>query len=690
MKFRSKSLWIAVSIFALLALVAVSGFAQVSGRGGAKAQVLGAEDPSKQITVTMWLNQHNKAEFDALVRQMYDRSSPSYHHWLTIKDYQARFAPSAADMAVVQKYLAEHNLKVVYTDKLNHAVSARGTVADVERATGVQLNRVLINGEEHRLPNAEAKISGATSKLVYAVQGLNDFKYQSHAKFPVDPDTGNPMPKIPLSKAVPLSKLGPAVQYFNANCFGAPQGRDFVGPDGVQAHYTGTRYGINIFDGPPSLPPCGYDAPQFDKAFGLTSLYAKGLDGTGQTVAIVDAYGSDTITGDANIFAAINGLPALTSSNFAIYYPTGPTSCGNATGPGCGWDTETSLDVEWSHSVAPGANIALVLGLDASFTSLDLSDLFAVETELAAVVSNSWGAPEIELILLDPGELIVQNNIAETGAALGISLNFSSGDSGDFLAAVGETTVSMPAAAPYATGVGGTSLFLNPDHTIKVQTGWGTNLTRIASYAPSGDTGQPPIIPPDFIGFYFGAGGGVSGFWPLPPYQSTYGLTGSWRLVPDIAMPADPYTGAEFIDTESAETFISVVGGTSWACPTFSGIWAIATQAVGAPLGQAAPLLYSLPAGLITDIVAVEGPDNVSGYTYVPGTPKVNYTSAELLAPVQVTDFVGMLYNGTSTRWYAISFGTDSSLATGPGWDDVTGLGTPNVAAFVAEVAKAK
>jgi len=246
------------------------------------------------------------------------------------------------------------------------------------------------------------------------------------------------------------------------------------------------------------------------------------------------------------------------------------------------------------------------------------------------------------------------------------------------------TTVSMPAAAPYATGVGGTSMFLNQNWSMMLQTGWGTNLTHIANA-----TTNTPIIPPGLIGFYFGAGGGTSGFWPKPSYQSS--LSGSWRLVPDIAYLADPYTGVEVIDTENNQQFITVVGGTSLASPMFAGMWAISTQAAGTWLGQAAPILYGLPASAITDVLAVNGPDNVSGSTHTPPAAPVDYSSAELLAPVQnSTDFVGALYNGTSTRWYAISFGTDSSLTTGPGWDNVTGLGTPNGASFVSAVAAAK
>ena len=86
----------------------------------------------------------------------------------------------------------------------------------------------------------------------------------------------------------------------------------------------------------------------------------------------------------------------------------------------------------------------------------------------------------------------------------------------------------------------------------------------------------------------------------------------------------------------------------------FSGMWAISNQAAGAWLGQAAPLLYALPADAITDVIAQNGPNNVSGTTYSPPASPVYYSPEELVAPLENTvDFVSLLYNGTSTRWYA-------------------------------------
>jgi len=659
-----------------VALIALPAFAQSAkaGRSLSQPQMLGPENLSTQITVNVWLKQRNKAAFDALVHQMYDKNSPNYHHWLTLNEYKQRFAPTEADAAAVRQHLANNNLSIVSTDKFNHVVSARGTVAAVQRAFSVQLNRVSFNGAIHRMPSAEPVIAGAAGNLVAAVQGLADLRYENFARRRIDPDTGKPEPMVALKKA-PTSSI---VKFFNANCYTNPQTRSFKTPGGgPRAVYTGARYGNNINTDPPSLPPCGYNAPQIQKAYGLKDLYKQKLDGSGQNIVIVDAFGSDTITDDANIFSSINGLPPLTPDNFQIFYPTGPTSCN-----GCGWDLETSLDVEWSHSVAPGANIALVLAADNSFTNLDLSVLFALETGLGPVISNSYGIGEIILQTYFPSELTVQDTLSQLAASLGVSNNFSTGDVGDFTPTIGVPTVSMPAASPYSVAVGGTSLFLNTDHTIKFQTGWGNNITRIADVSPN-----PPVIPPLLLGFDGGAGGGASAVFAKPAYQS--GLPGSTRMLPDIGYVADSFTGVEVVLTDpSVGPTIGVVGGTSLSCPMFSALWAIANQAAGTWLGQASPLLYNLPSDAITDILAVSSPNNVTGTVTIPHMPPYTESADSLVQPLEnTTDYISTVYNSPfSTRWFVLSFGTDTSLTTGPGWDNVTGLGTPNGATFVNDI----
>jgi hypothetical protein len=124
----------------------------------------------------------------------------------------------------------------------------------------------------------------------------------------------------------------------------------------------------------------------------------------------------------------------------------------------------------------------------------------------------------------------------------------------------------------------------------------------------------------------------------------------------------------------------------------FSGLWAIANQAAGAeaPLGNAAPYMYQLAGNAIFDIKAVSSPHNVSGHIYDPPSPPAYESPAALSAPLDgTTRFVNALYhNAFSSRWYVLSFGTDTSLTVGNGWDNVTGVGAPNGLPFVQAVAK--
>ncbi|MGA2418590.1 MAG: S53 family peptidase [Candidatus Acidiferrum sp.] len=678
---------------AMLAMLISPAFAATPKPG----TVVGPEEATKSINVTVWLNLHNKAALDTMVEEMYDPSSPSYHHFLTMKEYTEQFAPSAKDMAQMHEFLAAHNMVVTSTDKANHFVVARTTVGDAQKAFNVQINRVMVNGVMHRMADSEATVSGAVAPLVATVQGLSDMNYRANVTISSDPETGTAYP------LVPVTAVGSDGLFFTGNCLRAPELVTFTTAGTFPtATYFGNRFGSSITSTAPNLPPCGYDAAEIQAAYGLDKVYSHGLNGTGQTIVIVDAFGSNTLLSDVNLFSDLNGLPELTSSNFATFTPNGSATCTATNGCIAGnWQYETTLDVEWAHAVAPGANIVLVLGADNSFTNLDIANLFAVENGFGNVLSNSFGISEIALVEFLPSELVVENGISEIAAALGINQDISTGDSGDNLAVdnadygINSVSVNANPDSPFATAIGGTSTFLDAKSHIKLQTAWGQNFARIADPTPN-----PPVIPPLFFGFQGGSGGGTSVVYTKPKYQKQ--LKGKFRQLPDISMNADPETGVEVVITPDSipgdPVGVTVVGGTSLSCPTFSGFWAIANQAYaaqgGVSLGQAAPILYQLSSNAITDVNLNPASTllNVTGLILNP--PKApTFESAQYLAQplenVSPFGFISALFqSSTSTRWDVFVFGADSSLTTGPGWDNATGLGTPNGMPFINEVVR--
>ena len=180
----------------------------------------------------------------------------------------------------------------------------------------------------------------------------------------------------------------------------------------------------------------------------------------------------------------------------------------------------------------------------------------------------------------------------------------------------------------------------------------------------------------------------MSQFFAKPSYQS--GLPGTGRQQPDVSLTADPYTGVTIISSyNSPGTFsVGVIGGTSASTPMFSGVWAIVNQKsvqhTGHSAGLAAPYMYSLPAGAVLDVVQASPytPTNLAGNIFT-GGPPMYQSPAAITGPDVPTQFTSAFYQGTSTRWYGLGFGLDSTLVTGPGWDNVTGVGTPNGASFI-------
>jgi subtilase family serine protease len=659
-----RPMWLQALVVILIA-TAVSPASAASGRLIANntpnfvktAKNLGPADSAEIIDVSMWLNVANREALDALARALYDPASAQYRDWLKPADIVARFAPSAEDVRRVAQFLLSHNLTVVAIGPDNFFVHARGTVAQVEKAFQVHINTYDVNGTTYRANASDPYVEGPAAALTSVVYGLDNLAYQHPLATRASLNQSSAMK---VNAASPGASLA-----FTSDCFTGRKTENYTTGGSIPtATYKGNAYTDDIAG-------CGYTPQELRTAYNLTGLYGQGFDGTGQTIAIIDWCGSPTIMSDANAFSALFGLPALTSSNFQILNSGATPTCGVP-------DAEINIDVEWAHAIAPGANIDLVVPPSAIFMDVDDAELYVIANHLGNVISGSYGSEEF---YTPPAVLNEENLINEIAAAMGISANFSTGDSGDFTfddPTVNPASVSAPADSPYATAVGGVSVALKSNNTIAWQAGWGTNWNLLI------DSGT--IFDPPTNGFFYGgSGGGPSAVFAKPSFQSK--LPGMHRLLPDISWVGDPFTGVIIAITNgfvSPPLEFQVWGGTSVACPMFSGLWAIANQEAGAPLGQAAHYLSSMPEGTIMDVVPVGSSTNVTA-TITDSTGTKQYTADQLAAPLEgTTTFYSALWDYPlyEDTTYVLTFGTDSGLQTTVGWDDVTGWGTPNGKAF--------
>jgi subtilase family serine protease len=632
------------------------------------AEKIGPTDPSQTIEITLWLNVRNRHQLDLVASDVYDPNSPHYRSFLKFSQIAADYAPSAVEAKVVTEFLSSNKLSVVLADPNNFFIRARGTVAEVSAAFHVELSNFNVKGQVIRANTTDPYIEGPAAGYVHLISGLSN---QHSQNAPVLKSSASAAGSSSSEKSV--SKNSAADQssvssFFSSDCFSAPATENLTTNGGLPAAtFAGNVYGGTGTGG------CGYTPAEVQTAYNLSGLYKEGYNGKGQTIVIFEICNTATIQSDANAFSSQFGLPALTSKNFSVVeYPV-PAPCDFP-------DVEESLDVEWAHAIAPGANLVVLVtpNVDLSGFSqdIDIALLYSVANNLGNVMSFSYGLPEFYIA---PADLEETNLLIELAAISGVSANFSSGDGGDYTDGFPgfSQAVIYPADSPYATAVGGITLALNGSNGIAWQSGWGTNVNYLD------DTGF--VSDPPFGSFSGGSGGGSSAVFSKPAFQKK--LPGSARLLPDISWIADPYTGV-VVDLSYNNVYPPrewfAIGGTSVACPMFSALWAIANQEAGAPLGQAARYLYSMPSSTITDIVPVGSNTNVVGIvTDSDGTTA--YSASDLAQPLDnTTVFYDALWNlplndGTVEL---ITFGTDTHLQTATGWDDVTGLGVPNPKAF--------
>lgn len=663
---------------------AAAAAAAAGGRHSLLSQAtdLGPVNGASPIEITLWLKLHDEQALDALVAKQQAGDGT----YLSMAQLRAQHGPSATDAARVAAFLKAQGF-TASVSKDNLYVKASGTVARVQSAFQVELHQYNLFGRNFRASEKSATLPTDLVPIVAAVSGLSSLgadpqiarvgRTASGMVHTTAGAEGFVSQPLPLPQGATSNGIA-----FSAQCFFPPTTQSFSG-GGVSATYQGTRYGTPIGTPQPNAPPCGYQPSDVYTAYNLTPLYQHGLDGSGMTIAIVDAYGSTTIANDAAAFSAIMGLPPINLT--IIGTPTESNFSGDANE---NWAVETTLDVEWVHAVAPGAKIILVVTPTNLFTDLFGGIITAASQPGVVAISNSWDGFDIG-VAGDSEFYNAADSLLKAVGAAGIGVDFSTGDFGDNASQLGGlyNSTGWPASSPFATGVGGVSVALDSHKHIAWQTSWGSQLTEIADTVAQG---SPPLDVPNNEGFDAGGTGGFSDTYPKPFWQ--LGVPGNRRGTPDISWIADPFTGVEIIFSvdPSNDLGIEVIGGTSVACPMFTALWGIATQRAHHLLGQAAPRLYRIPpwSGAITDIVNFSSPNNVTGTIMdAGGTNPLRAT--ELAAPLSnQPQFISALYNSPhSTRWFVLDFGVDSTLTTGPGWDVATGLGTPNGWQFVQAVA---
>jgi len=375
-------------------------------------------------------------------------------------------------------------------------------------------------------------------------------------------------------------------------------------------------------------PSVALSPAQLTKAYNLGPLEQRGIDGAGQTIVIVDSFGSPTIAADLASFDSAFGLRAPAS--LKVIQPAGPVPAYRDTTTRSGWASETSMDVEWAHAMAPAAAIVLAetptaeTEGPAGFPQIVAAENYVIQHHLGQIISQSFGATEETfsspaqlLALRGPYELAARDHVTVLAAS---GDNGSSGETTDMRTVYNRPVVEWPASDPLVTAVGGTQLKLGID---------GQRLAPDIAWNLSG--------------------GGRSAIFARPSYQNgVASVTGSHRGIPDISMDASCSSPVAVYGTFLGGGGWQTSCGTSLATPLMAGIVALADQVAGHPLGLINPALYKMSAArspAITDILA--GDNAVRGA------------------------------NG----------GTVPGFRATPGYDLASGTGTVNGAVFVPELA---
>ncbi len=531
---------------------------------------VGSVPANESLSVDVALASRDPAGLAAYVNATQVPGTPLYRNFLSPAAADARFGAGAQALAEARAYFAGFGLGVTANpDGLLLSVEGPGPSVAEAFGTALDVYRTADGAEFLAHPTAATLPEVAPWAGVFGLGDVGDF--------------------------VPASGLAPA----------AP----VAGPSGGAAGSCGRSYGY--------FSPC-----MIARAYDYADLAANGTNGSGETIAIFDAYSSsvpqNALATDFSAFSSAEGLP---TTGLSFRYPV-PTSANlNASGTNPAWGVEETIDVEWAHAAAPGAAIQMVFSPNAG-AGLYFAIDWVVAHGAANVLSMSWGEPEVGIFdggtppcppiacnASSDGSFDILSPILQLAAVEGISAFAASGDCG---AADGTTGVATnyPASSAFVTGVGATQLTTSANGTYASEVAWSGNESTC-------DNGG-------------GSGGGFS-ILPRPYWQVGPGTRADrGRGVPDVSIVGSASSRLVFYDGGFGGE-----AGTSIATPIWAGIAAIGDQLHGAALGLLNPALYAV---------------------------------------LDSADY--------ATDFHDITSGSNG-YATTTGWDPVTGIGTPIVGALL-------
>ncbi|WP_256255649.1 protease pro-enzyme activation domain-containing protein [Streptomyces sp. MUSC 14] len=643
------------AVLAAGALLGVPGTAQAAGTttvpGTASPAVhtmplAGAVPSAQDMTVQVWLKP-DLAGAAAFADAVATPGSAEFHHYLGPAAYTARFGPSAAHARAVAAWLSTKGLTGVHISDGRDYVSATGPASTVQSAFQMRINRY----------RAQDPLGGTT--LIQS----NDRDVSVPA--PLAPDvlgvTGmsGARPDTTRIAAVPRTQTRPRTPArAQAHVTAAPKAPTCSGYWAQHTHPLHPAYqGLSTA----SLPVCGYSARQIRAAYGATWTDT----GKGQTVALTEDEAPTAMFRTLTEYARTNHLPAPKPSQFREV--RAGKSCGTATrgaAQATAVNDEAEMDSEAVYAMAPGATQLMVVGDGCDEDQALLDAALSVLTgdgkhPSASIVSNSWQIP----LGMVPEKTV--HAIDVRAAAEGVGMYFSSGDT---------PGLTVTDSDPYAVAVGGTSLGIGATDNRVFETGWSSDYGSL-EHGRWSDLGIS------------GGGGGTSLVHGQPAYQKGVvpasmsrvrvgKRVATDRAVPDIAADADLDTGLLTGYTESGSDGkpgpyrTMVNAGTSLACPLIAGLIADAQQGRKTAFGFSNPLIYRL-AGTRAyhDVLPVD--------SRMPQQNRAAYLAADGSGGASGVDVFGSQERAS----------TDQVAAKG--YDTMTGVGTPNGAAFIAGLRRA-